>query len=103
MAVWAEMAKAAVEAEFPDFLVINSFAVFELSDQAQAVAETPVDETHCQRLAKLFSVSPQELASQLARVRPTAQAMKNSSKCSNHEACRKAAQRQLKARAGGLA
>jgi hypothetical protein len=102
MAVWAEMAQAAVEAEFPDFLVINSFAVFELSDQAQAVAETPVDETHCQRLAKLFSVSPQEFASQLARVRPTAQAMKNSSKCSNHEAWRKAVQRQLKARPGGL-
>ena len=32
------------------------------------MAEIPVDETHCQRLAKLFSVSPKDLASQLARV-----------------------------------
>ena len=63
------------------------------------MAAIPVDETHCQRLAKLFSVSPQDLASQLARVRPAAQAIKNDSKCSNHEAWRKAVQRHLKARA----
>ena len=99
MAVWAETARAALEAEFPNFLVLHSFAVFALSDQARAVAEIPVDETHCQRLAKLFSVSPQDLASQLARVRPAAQAIKNDSKCSNHEAWRKAVQRHLKARA----
>ena len=102
MAVWADMAKAALQAEFPDFLVLNSFAIFALSDQAQAVAETPVDETHCQRLAMVFSVSPQELASQLARVRPAAQAIKNSSKCSTHEAWRKAVQRHLKARGAAL-
>jgi hypothetical protein len=35
MAMWAEMAKAAVEAEFPDFLVLNSFAVFALSDRSE--------------------------------------------------------------------
>ena len=44
-------------------------------------------------------MSPQDLASQLARVRPAAQAIKNDSKCSNHEAWRKAVQRHLKARA----
>ena len=63
------------------------------------MAAIPVDETHCQRLAKLFSVSPTDLASQLARVRPAAQAIKNDSKCSNQEAWQKAVQRHLKARA----
>ena len=102
MAVWAETAKAALEAEFPNFLVLHSFAVFALSDQARAVAAIPVDETHCQRLAKLFSVSPTDLASQLARVRPAAQAIKNDSKCSNQEAWQNAVQRHLKARAAHL-
>ena len=96
MAVWAEMAKAALEAEFPDFLVLNSFAVFALSEQARAVAEAPVDQTHCQRLAKVFMVSAEDLAIQLARLRPAAQAIKNSSKCSNHEAWRTALQRLAK-------
>jgi hypothetical protein len=86
------VAKAAVEAEFPDFLVLNSFAVCALSDQERVVAATSADQTHCQRLAKLFSVSPQELARQLARLRPAAQAVKNTGKCSNYEAWRKAVQ-----------
>ena len=100
MSIWAKLAKTVVDAEFPDFLALNAFAVFALSDEERAVVEGPVNETHCQRLAKLFSVDPQGLASQLARLRPTAQAIKNSSKCSNHEAWQKAVQRTKMARAG---
>ena len=93
MSTWADMAKAVVEAEFPDFLAINAFAVFALADEERAVAETRVNPAHCQRLAQLFSVDPQQLASQIARHRPSAQAIKNSSKCSNHEAWQKTVRR----------
>ena len=104
MTAWAHMAKAAVEAEFPNFLVLNSFAVFALSDDTGAVAAAPLGETHwghCQRLGQLFSVAPQELADQLSRLRPAAQAIKSDSKCSNQEAWRKAAQRRLQLQSGG--
>jgi hypothetical protein len=56
MSTWADMAKAVVEAEFPDFLAVNAFSVFALADEEKAVAEVAVNQTHCQRLAKLFSV-----------------------------------------------
>jgi len=101
MSTWADMAQAVVEAEFPDFLAVNAFAVFALADEERAVAETGVNPAHCQRLAQLFAVDPQELASQLARHRPSAQAIKNSSKCSNHEAWQKTVQRIRQARDGG--
>lgn len=101
MSVFSDMAKATVQAEFPDFLAINSFSVFALSDDNRAVAESPVDETHCQRLAQLFSVNSGELARQLSRLRPAAQAIKNSSKCSNQEAWQKAVQRSMQVQAGG--
>ena len=100
MSTWADMAKAVVEAEFPDFLAVNAFAVFALADEERAVAQTGVNPTHCQRLAQLFSVDPQELASQLARHRPSAQAIKNSCKCSNHEAWQKTVQRIRQTRGG---
>ena len=54
MSKWADMAKAVVEAEFPDFLVVTAFSVFALADEEKAVAEVAVNQTHCQRLAKLF-------------------------------------------------
>ena len=50
------MAKAVVDTEFPDFLVVTAFCVFALADANKAVGEVAVDQTHCQRLAKLFSV-----------------------------------------------
>jgi hypothetical protein len=100
MSTWADMAKAAVEAEFPDFLAVNAFAVFALADEERPVAQTGVNPAHCQRLAQLFSVDPQELASQLARHRPSAQAVKNSCKCSNHEAWQKTVQRIRQTRGG---
>jgi hypothetical protein len=78
MSKWADMAKAVVEAEFPDFLVVTAFSVFALADEEKAVAEVAVNQTHCQRLAKLFSVDAQALACQIARHRPTTQAIKNS-------------------------
>ena len=56
------MARAALEAEFLLAAHSPEFAVFALPDQARAVAENPVGETRCQRLAKLFSVSPQGAA-----------------------------------------
>ena len=99
MSTWADMAKAVVEAEFPDFLAVNAFAVFALADEDKAVAEVPVSQTHCQRLAKLFSVDAHALASQVARHRPTAQAIKNSTKCSNQEAWQKTVQRGREVRA----
>ena len=80
------MAKAVVDAEFPDLLVVTAFSVFALADENKAVGEVAVGQTHCQRLAKLFSVGAQVLACQIARHRPTAQAIKNSAQCSNHEA-----------------
>ena len=96
MAAWTDMAKAAIDAEFPDFLVLNSFAIFALSDDTGSVAAAPMGETHwrhCQRLGKLFAVAPEALADQLTRLRPTAQAIKHDTKCSNHEAWQKAMQR----------
>ena len=86
MSKWADMAKAVVEAEFPDFLVVTAFLVFALADEEKAVAEVAVNQTHCQRLAKLISVDAQDLACQIARHRPTAQAFKNITHCSNQEA-----------------
>ena len=51
---------AALEAEFPDVLVMQSW-FFECALPSHCPtrrgAENPVDETRCQRLAKLFSVS----------------------------------------------
>ena len=45
MSKWADMAKAAVEAEFPDFLVVTAFSVFALADEEKAVAEVAVNQT----------------------------------------------------------
>ena len=84
MSKWADMAKAVVEAEFPDFLVVTAFSVFALADEEKAVAEVAVNQTHCQRLAKLFSVDAQALACQIARHRPTAQAIKSEPRSSLH-------------------
>ena len=78
MSKWADMAKAVVEAEFPDFLVDTAFSVFALADEEKAVAELARHQTHCQRLAKLFAVVAQALACQIARHRPTAQVINNS-------------------------
>ena len=99
MSRWADMAKAVVDAEFPDFLVVTAFSVFALAEENKAVGEVAVDQTHCQRLAKLFSVDAQVLACQIARHRPTAQAIKNSTQCSNHEAWQKTVQRSREVRA----
>jgi hypothetical protein len=93
------MAKAVVEAEFPDLMVVTVFSVFALADEEKAVAELAVNQTHCQRLAKLFSVDAQALACQIARQRPTAQAINNSTQCSNHEAWQKSVQRSKQVRA----
>ncbi|MFM7980309.1 MAG: hypothetical protein ACKPKO_13435 [Candidatus Fonsibacter sp.] len=70
---WVDMAKAVVEAEFPD-LVVTAFSVFALADEENAVAELAVNQTHCHMLAKLFSVV-QALACQIATHRPTDQAI----------------------------
>ena len=78
------MAKAVVDAEFPDFLVVTAFSVYASADENKAVGVVAVDQTHCQRLAKLFSMDAQVLACQIARHRPTAQAIKNRTQCSNH-------------------
>ena len=59
MSEWADMAKAVVEAEFPDFLAVIVFSVLSLADEEKPVAEVAVNQTHCQRLAKLFSVDAQ--------------------------------------------
>ena len=58
-----------------------------------------MDQTHCQRLAKLFSVDAQALACHIARHRPTAQAIKNSTQCSNQEAWQKTVQMSREVRA----
>ena len=47
------MAKVAVDAEFPGFLVVTAFSVIALADENKTVGEVAVDQTHCQRLAKL--------------------------------------------------
>ena len=99
MSKWADMAKAVVEAEFPDLLVVIALSVFALADEEKAVAEVAVNQTHCQRLAKLFSVDAQALACQIARHRPTAQAIKNSTQCSNQEAWQNTVQRSREVRA----
>ena len=75
-----------MEAEFPDFLVVTRFSVFVVADEEKAVAEVAVNQTHCQRFAKLLPVDAQALACQIARHRPTAQAIKNSMQCSTQEA-----------------
>ena len=103
IAAWADTAEAALEAEFWDFFVLNVFAVFAMSDQAAwGVAGLALDEALCQRLAKVFLVKPQELASQLASLWPAAQAITHSNKRSNHEAWQKAAQWHWQARADAL-
>ncbi len=78
-----------MEAEFPYLLVVTDLSVFALADEEKAVAEVAVHQTHCQRLAKLFSVDAQALASHIARHRPTAQAINNIRKCSNQSAWQK--------------
>ena len=42
-----------VEAEFPDFWVVIAFSVIALADEEKSVAEAAVNQTHCQRFAKL--------------------------------------------------
>ena len=65
------------------------------------MAEVAVNQTHCQRLAKLFALDEQALACQIARHRPTAQAINNITQCSSQEAWQKTAQRSREARASG--
>ena len=96
MSKWADMAKAVVEAEFPDFLVVTAFSVFALADEEKAVAEVAVNQTHCQRLAKLLSVDAQALACQIARHRPTSQANANITQCNKQEAWPKTLQKEHK-------
>ena len=57
------------------------------------MAAVAVNQTHCQRLAKLLSVDAQALACQIARHRPTAQAIKHSTQCSHQEAWQTTVQR----------
>ena len=38
MSKWADMAKAVVEVEFPDLLVVTGVSVFALADEEKAVA-----------------------------------------------------------------
>ncbi|MFM7985164.1 MAG: hypothetical protein ACKPKO_38180, partial [Candidatus Fonsibacter sp.] len=45
-------------------MLVIVVSVFALADEENAVAEGAVNQTHCQRLAKLFSVDAQALASQ---------------------------------------
>ena len=92
MSKWADM-DMTVHWVCPDLLVIAAFSVFALADEEKAVAEVAVNQTHCQRLAKLFSVDAQALACQIARHRPAAQAIKNT-QCSNQEAWRKTVQKE---------
>ncbi|MFM7984998.1 MAG: hypothetical protein ACKPKO_37330, partial [Candidatus Fonsibacter sp.] len=54
MSKWVDMAKAVVEAEFPDFMVVTDFSVIVVAVEEKAVAEMAVNQTHCQRLATLF-------------------------------------------------
>ena len=56
MSKWEDMAKAVVEAECPDLLVVTAFSVFALADEEKAVSLVAVNQTHCHRLAKLFAV-----------------------------------------------
>ncbi|MFM7990285.1 MAG: hypothetical protein ACKPKO_64320 [Candidatus Fonsibacter sp.] len=72
---WADMANAVVEAEFPNLFVVSAVSVCDLATEETAVAEVAVNQTHGQRLAKLFSVDAQALASHIARHRPTTQAI----------------------------
>ncbi|MFM7978186.1 MAG: hypothetical protein ACKPKO_02625, partial [Candidatus Fonsibacter sp.] len=83
---WAGMAKAVVWAELPDFLVVIAFSVFVVEYELKAMAEMAVNQTHCQRLAKLFLVDAQALASHTARHRPTTQAIKKHNTCNDQEA-----------------
>ena len=101
MSALGDMARVVVEAEFPDVLVVIAFSVFDLADEENAVAEVVVNQTQCQRLAKLFSVDAQVLACQIARHRPTAQAIKHSAQCSNQEAWQKTVQRSREVGASG--
>jgi len=98
MSKWADMERT-VHRVCPDFLVLTAFSVFALADEEKAVADVAMIETHCQRLAKLCSVDAQALACQIARHRPTAQAIKNSTQCSNQEAWQKTVQRSREVRA----
>ena len=63
------------------------------------MADVAVNQTDCQRLAKLFSVDAQALACQIARHRATAQAIKNSTQYNNEEAWQKTVQRIREVRA----
>ena len=84
MSKLADIAKAVVEAEFPDVLVVIDLSVFASADEEKSVAQVAVNQTHCQRLAKLFfSVGAQALACQISRHIPTTQAIKNNTQCNN--------------------
>ena len=57
------------------------------------MAEVAVNQTHCQKLAKLLSLDAQALACQIARHRPTALAVKHITQRSTQEAWCKSVQR----------
>ena len=99
MSRWADLAEVVLDAEVPGCLVVTALFVFALAYENKSVGEVAVDQTHCQRLAKLFSVDAQVLACQIARHRPTAQAIKHSTQCNNHEAWQKTVQRSREVRA----
>ena len=94
MSKWADMAKAVVEAEFPDFLVVTDLFVFASAVEEKAVAAVAVKQTHCQRLAKLCSVDAQALACQLARHRTDQQT--KPSRTSHNAAIKRPGRKQCK-------
>ena len=74
MAAWVRLAAATVRAEFPDWEVLNAFAVFSLKLNVKAGANNKFINGSLNRLSAVFDVDPKCLRSQFADFQLTARA-----------------------------
>jgi hypothetical protein len=103
---WCVIAISVLDAEFPDFEILQSFSVFNIGggdggrrgssgivDDGHPSDFNPAQLQHIDRLAKTFHVSPRQLQEEIADFRPRAAAEMKSSGCLPQEAWRKAVQK----------
>ena len=89
MRCWVVLARSVIRSEFPDFEILNSFAIFDLGDAKPRNPAARLGTVHhaaVERLALAFSVDASGLAAELSRLRPVANNFKNERQCDNKEA-----------------
>ena len=88
MQAFLKLAKAELEAEFPDWELAQSFRVFEIGKQPLATdaVDAKCQQHHLDRLAHAFDVDPIQLAIEFAEHMHLARQAKHQTQCTSKEA-----------------